>query len=161
MSRGPGRLQRALIGLFLEKAPKLLTWDDIKTRVCEDTKFDKAMFSIVHRSLERSIRRALQGMSSPITNRLPTEIVTIPRDGRSRFYAYFPPFYVLYMPIEEARKLWAEIDATPDHPLQRFAPYEWHAKEDDVVGKRWSEPMAKGEPLSSIKEELERNSRHA
>jgi len=24
---------------------------------------------------------------------------------------------------------WAEIDATPDYPLQRFAPYEWHAKE--------------------------------
>jgi hypothetical protein len=129
MSRGHGRLQQALIGLFLEKAPKLSTWDDIKTDVCEQAKLDKAMFSIVHSSLERSIRRALQGLSSPITDRLPNITVTIPRDRRSCFYAFCPLFYVLYMPIEEARKKWAEIDATSDHPLQRFAPYEWHGKE--------------------------------
>ena len=126
MSRGEGRLQRALISLFLEKAPKLLTWEDIKADVCERAKLDKAkaMFSIVHGSLERSLRRALQSLSGPITDRLPSIIVTIPRDGRSRFYAFFPPFYVMYMPRKEARKKWAEIDATPDHPLQRFAPYE-------------------------------------
>jgi hypothetical protein len=126
MLRGHGRLQRALISLFLEKAPKLLIWDDIKTAVCEEAKLDKAMFSIVHRSLERSLRYALQSLSGPINinDPLPNTIVTIPRDGRSRFYAFFPPFYVLYMPREEARKKWAEIDATPNHPLQRFAPYD-------------------------------------
>jgi hypothetical protein len=32
-----------------------------------------------------------------------------------------PPFDVLYMPIEEAPN-GQKIDATPDHPLQRFAP---------------------------------------
>src|SRR3974377_1847316 len=104
MSRGEGRLQRALISLFLEKAPNTLTWEDIKADVCERAKLDKAMFSIVHGSLERSLRRALQSLSGPITDRLPSIIVTIPRDGRSRFSAFFPPFHWIDMPRKEARK---------------------------------------------------------
>ena len=66
MSRGPGRLQRALFTMIRQRG-KPMTFNDIRADVRKQfdkdgTRYSSFEWSLLYSSLERSLRRALQRM---------------------------------------------------------------------------------------------------
>jgi hypothetical protein len=81
MSRGPGRLQQAIFHTLREHG-KPMTWAEMRSEVCKQTGFDEALFSIVHNSLERSLRRAMAKMVKD------GAVITIGHGGRADPFRY-------------------------------------------------------------------------
>jgi hypothetical protein len=81
MSRGPGKMQQALFG-FLLKQPRPVQWHEIRAEVIEQLELDKAMYHIVHGSLERSLRRAMHEMVKD------GAVITIGHGGRAEPFRY-------------------------------------------------------------------------
>ena len=59
-----------------------MTWAEMRHEVCKQTGYEEAMFSIVHASLQRSLRRAMAKMVKD------GAVITVGRGGRGEPFRY-------------------------------------------------------------------------
>jgi hypothetical protein len=106
MSRGHGRLQRAVFQTILERR-KPMTFEDIRAVVRQDD--DLPQGARLAASFERSLRRALHGLCAE------GALIALGKGGRAEPHAYsIAPFMVAAMgaslPDEEMLAFCAEFD---------------------------------------------------